>query len=142
MQAGLAHALIAEYENRPIAHVILFHFGQTCWYFYGASANTERERMPNYMLQWESMRWAKAQGYTVYDFWGAPNVFTEEDRMWGVYEFKRGFRGTVTRFIGAWDYAPSGLLYRAYTELFPRVRALIRRIQHSESHASGPHTGD
>jgi ribosomal protein S18 acetylase RimI-like enzyme len=25
--------------------------------------------------------------------------------MWGVYEFKRGFRGTVTRHIGAWDYA-------------------------------------
>ena len=40
MQAGLAHALIAEYQGEPIAHVILFHFGATCWYFYGASGNT------------------------------------------------------------------------------------------------------
>ena len=88
------------------------------------------------------MRWAKVQGYTVYDFWGAPNVFAEEDRMWGVYEFKRGFRGTVTRFIGAWDYAPSGLLYQAYTELFPRVRGLIRRMRHGEPHSSAAHTGD
>jgi lipid II:glycine glycyltransferase (peptidoglycan interpeptide bridge formation enzyme) len=69
-------------------------------------------------------------------------VFTEEDRMWGVYEFKRGFRGVVTRFIGAWDYAPSSLLYRAYTELFPRVRGLMRRLQHSDAPASTTHAGD
>lgn len=143
MQAGLAHALIAEYAGQAIAHVILFHFGRTCWYFYGASANAERERMPNYALQWAAIQWAKAAGYTTYDFWGAPTIFEESDRMWGVYEFKRGFRGTVTRHIGAWDYAPSPLLYRAYTELFPRLRAMLRRVRHHESGgAAASHTGD
>lgn len=127
MEAGLAHALIAEAEGQPIAHVILFHFGQKCWYFYGASANEERQRMPNYLLQWEAIKWAKAQGYTVYDFWGAPEVFDESDSMWGVYQFKRGFRGTVTWHMGAWDYAPYPLLYRAYTEAWPRLRAWMRR---------------
>jgi len=127
MQADLAHALIAEYEGEPIAHVILFHFGQKCWYFYGASSNEERNRMPNYALQWEAMKWAKAQGYTTYDMWGAPDVFDESDSMWGVYRFKNGFRGTVTRHIGAWDYAPSQLLYKGYTEVMPRVLNLMRR---------------
>ncbi len=126
MDAGLAHALIAEVDGQPIAHVILFHFGRKVWYFYGASANEHRERMPNYLLQWEAMRWAKAQGYTVYDLWGAPEVFDESDSMWGVYEFKRGFRGTVTRHIGAWDYTPYPLLYRGYTQLRPRVLAWLR----------------
>jgi peptidoglycan pentaglycine glycine transferase (the first glycine) len=126
MDAGLAHPLIAEVDGQPIAHVILFHFGRKCWYFYGASSNTERERMPNYLLQWEAMRWAKAQGYTVYDMWGAPDDFTESDSMWGVYEFKRGFRGTVTRHIGAWDYAPYPPLYTAYTQLWPRVLGWLR----------------
>lgn len=129
MDAGLAHAIIAEYEKTPIAHVILFHFGQKCWYFYGASSNAERERMPNYALQWAAMQWAKAQGYTQYDMWGAPNEFNENDSMWGVYEFKRGFRGTVTRYIGAYDYAPSALLYRGYTEILPRVRSWLRKIR-------------
>ncbi len=132
MEAGLAHALIAEYEGRPIAHVILFHFGRTCWYFYGASANEERERMPNYLLQWEAMRWAKGQGYTRYDMWGAPNTFDERDSMWGVYEFKRGFRGDVTRHIGAWDYAPYPPLYSIYTELWPRLREWLRGRQQQE----------
>lgn len=127
MQAGLAHALIAEIGGAPLAHVILFHFGRTCWYFYGASSNEHRDKMPNYALQWEAIRWAKAQGYTYYDMWGAPDVFDESDSMWGVYEFKRGFRGTVTRHIGAWDYAPYPLLYRAYAELWPRLRAGLRR---------------
>jgi peptidoglycan pentaglycine glycine transferase (the first glycine) len=127
MQAGLAHALIAEFEGRAIAHVILFHFGRTCWYFYGASASDERQRMPNYALQWAAMRWAKAQGYAVYDLWGAPDVFDESDSMWGVYEFKRGFRGTVTRHIGAWDYAPHPALFRAYTQVWPRVLSWMKR---------------
>ena len=127
MEAGLAQALIAEYEGQPIAHVILLHFGQKCWYFYGASANAERERMPNYLLQWEAMRWAKSQGYAIYDMWGAPDNFNESDSMWGVYEFKRGFRGTVTRHIGAWDYAPYPLLYAIYSQLWPRVLNWLRR---------------
>ena len=126
MEAGLAHALIAEYEGKPIAHVILFHFGHKCWYFYGASSDVERQRMPNYALQWAAIRWAKAQGYAIYDMWGAPDVFDNLDSMWGVYEFKRGFRGTVTRYIGAWDYAPYPPLYRAYTQVWPRVLAWMR----------------
>jgi peptidoglycan pentaglycine glycine transferase (the first glycine) len=127
LEAGLAHALIAEVDGQPIAHVILFHFGKTCWYFYGASSNEERQRMPNYALQWEAMKWAKAQGYTAYDMWGAPDVFDKSDSMWGVYEFKRGFRGVVTRYVGAWDYAPYPWLYRLYTELMPKLIAWMRR---------------
>ncbi|QPC81911.1 peptidoglycan bridge formation glycyltransferase FemA/FemB family protein [Phototrophicus methaneseepsis] len=114
MEAGLAHAFIAEYEHKPIAHVILFHFGSKCWYFYGASSNEERQRMPNYALQWKAIQWAKAQGYAAYDMWGAPDEFDESDGMWGVYEFKRGFRGTVVRHIGAWDYSPFRPLYALY----------------------------
>jgi lipid II:glycine glycyltransferase (peptidoglycan interpeptide bridge formation enzyme) len=124
--AGLAHALIAEADGVAIAHVILFHFARRCWYFYGASSADQRDKMPNYALQWEAVRWAKAQGCLVYDLWGAPDTFDESDSMWGVYEFKRGFRGTVTRHIGAWDYAPYPLLYRAYTGLMPRVIAWLR----------------
>ncbi len=127
MEQGLAHALIAEVDQRPVAHVILFHFGKKCWYFTGASANEARDKMPNYLLQWEAMRWAKATGYTLYDMWGAPTHFDESDPLWGVYGFKRGFRGIVTRYAGAWDYAPSTLLYRAYTEAMPRVRQWLQR---------------
>jgi lipid II:glycine glycyltransferase (peptidoglycan interpeptide bridge formation enzyme) len=127
MEAGLAHPLIAETDSQPIAHVILFHFGRKCWYFYGASSDAQRDKMPNYLLQWEAIRWAKAHGYATYDMWGAPDVFNESDAMWGVYSFKRGFRGMVTRHVGAWDYAPIQPLYSAYTQAMPRIIARMRR---------------
>ena len=125
MSAGLAHALIAQYKGNAIAHVILFHFGRTCWYFYGASSNEERQRMPNYALQWAALKWAKAQGYAVYDMWGAPDVFNESDPLWGVYQFKRGFRGKLIRHIGAWDFAPQPWLYHSYAKLAPRLLNLM-----------------
>lgn len=127
IQAGLAQPLIAEHNGRAIAHVILFHFGHKCWYFYGASSNDARERMPNYALQWAAIQWAQASGYTTYDFWGAPNVFDQQDSMWGVYNFKRGFRGIVTRHMGAWDFAPYPPLYWGYTQVMPRVINWMRR---------------
>jgi len=127
IEGGLAQPFIAEFEGRAIAHVILYKFGKRCWYFYGASGNEERQRMPNYALQWESILWAQSQGCTLYDFWGAPNVFDESDSMWGVYEFKRGFNGVVTRHIGAWDYAPYPPLYWGYTQVMPRVINYMRR---------------
>ena len=125
MRAGLAHGLIAEYEGSAIAHVILFHFGRKCWYFYGASANEERRRMPNYALQWAAIKWAKARGFAVYDMWGAPDVFDESDSLWGVYQFKRGFRGQLTRHIGAWDFAPHPTLYYITQQLSSKFLGAI-----------------
>ncbi len=121
MRAGLAQAFIAEYDGAAIAQVILFHFGQKCWYFYGASSNMERQRMPNYLLQWEAIKWAKARGYDTYDMWGAPDNFDESDRMWGVHQFKRGFRGQLTRHIGAWDFTTRPTLYYIYAQALPRM---------------------
>ena len=125
MRAGLAQAFIAEYEEKAIAHVILFRFGRKCWYFYGASGNEERARMPNYLLQWEAIKWAKAQGYASYDMWGAPDAFEASDSLWGVYQFKRGFRGQVTRHIGAWDFASHPTLYYIYQQAAPRFLGAI-----------------
>jgi lipid II:glycine glycyltransferase (peptidoglycan interpeptide bridge formation enzyme) len=125
LRAGLAHALIAEVDDVAIAHVILFHFGRKCWYFYGASADEERQRMPNYALQWEAIKWAKAQGYAIYDMWGAPDLFDESDSLWGVYQFKRGFRGRLTRHIGAWDFAPRPTLYYTCHQSLPRLLGLF-----------------
>lgn len=129
MRAGLAHALLAEVDAAPVAHVVLFHFARKCLYFTGASVsdNEVRRLMPADLLQWEAMRWAKAQGYAVYDLWGAPDTFVPEDRMWGVYQFKRDFGGQVVRHIGAWDYAPYPPLYTLYARVMPRLLNLMRR---------------
>lgn len=124
--AGMAQVLLAEYEGLALGAVVLVRFGPRTIYMYGASTDQERQRMPNYLLQWEAIRWAKRQGCTVYDFWGAPSLFEDDDPLWGVWRFKAGFRGEVVWHVGAWDYPVSNTMYRVYTQLLPRYLAILR----------------
>ena len=126
IEEGLAQPLIAEVEGDAVAMVLLFHFGERAWYMYGASRAVHREKMPNHLLQWEAMQWAKARGCTIYDMWGAPDVLDESDPLWGVYRFKRGFGGEFVRHVGAWDLALSRFGYWLYTGVMPRVLAAMR----------------
>ncbi|MEE8390638.1 MAG: peptidoglycan bridge formation glycyltransferase FemA/FemB family protein [Anaerolineae bacterium] len=137
IEAGLARPLIAEVEGEPVAMVIIFGFAQRAWYVYGASRVVHREKMPNHLLQWEAMRWAREQGCTTYDMWGAPEVLDESDPLWGVYRFKRGFGGEFARYIGAWDFPVSRLGYWLYTVVMPNLLAAMRWHHWRRSSSSG-----
>ncbi|HHS97479.1 MAG TPA: peptidoglycan bridge formation glycyltransferase FemA/FemB family protein, partial [Chloroflexi bacterium] len=131
---GWARLLIAEVEGEPVAALMAFALGRRSWYFYGASGDAHREKMPTYLLQWEAMRWARSLGCTEYDLWGVPDADLEQleaefthrrDGLWGVYRFKRGFGGKLVRTVGAWDRPLRPLLYRLY--------ALAVRSRHGPS---------
>ena len=127
IQASLAEPLIAEVDGRVVAGLILFHFGGRAWYLYGMSRDLERDKMPNYLLQWEAIRRAQAWGCDIYDLWGVPDEFSEQDPMWGVYRFKEGLGGQVVRHIGAWDLPVRPNLYMLYTRVLPWVLDRMRR---------------
>lgn len=123
---SMAHPLIAEFDGKPVSAIIIVTYGDLALYMYGASTEQERQRMPNHLLQWEAIRWAKANGCKTYDFWGAPDVFEESDRMWGVWRFKSGFEPVVRRHIGAWDLPLRPTLYRLYNASVPRYLNYLR----------------
>ena len=127
LQAGMATPLIAEVLGEPAAAVVIFHFAGRAWYLYGMSRDLHRECMPNYLLQWEAMRRARALGCQVYDLWGAPDHFNDSDSMWGVYRFKEGLGSQAVRNLGAWDYPIYPWLYRLYTQVLPRLLDVMRR---------------
>ncbi len=124
--AGLATLLIAWYMDIPLAAIFVAAWHRTGIYMYGASSHRERQRMPNHLLQWEAMMWARRQGCTVYDMWGIPDEVgahpdvwahrTPErtDGLWGVFRFKQGFGGRIVRFVGAWDRVYNPVGYRLY----------------------------
>jgi len=118
--------LIAEVAGEPVAAIFVFYFAGRAYYIYGMSREAHREKMPNYLLQWEAMRRAKAAGCSVYDLWGAPDAFNESDPMWGVFRFKEGLGGQVVRTLGAWDFTPKPLWYKMYSEVIPRVLDVMR----------------
>jgi peptidoglycan pentaglycine glycine transferase (the first glycine) len=120
---GMAEILLAEYDSKPLAALMVFALGQRAYYLYGASTDEERNRMPTYLLQWRALQWAKVHGCTEYDLWGVPDADEEtleaqfenrQDGLWGVYRFKRGFGGEVKRAAQALDKVYMPLLYRLY----------------------------
>ena len=120
---GEATLLVAEVESQIVAGLFAFAHGERAWYFYGASGDAHREKMPNHALQWQAMRWARSMGCREYDLWGIPDedeatleaqYLNRRDGLWGVYRFKRGFGGRVVRFAGACDRVYNPVLYRLY----------------------------
>jgi len=120
---GTCELLVAEFESKPLAALMVFAHGKRAWYVYGASNDEERNRMPTYLLQWEAMRWARSKGAEEYDLWGVPdeneetleaNFETRHDGLWGVYRFKRGFGGELKRASQAMDKIYNPLLYKIY----------------------------
>ena len=123
--AGLAKVFLASYRGEVLAGLMAFALGRRAWYLYGASSNEHRDRMPNYLLQWEAMRWAKEKGCLTYDLWGIPDedqdVLEREfpkrcDGLWGVYRFKRGFGVRLVRHLGAYDDVYLYPLYWLYNQ--------------------------
>jgi lipid II:glycine glycyltransferase (peptidoglycan interpeptide bridge formation enzyme) len=116
--------LIAEVDREPIAAIFVFYFAGRAYYVYGMSRDIHREKMPTYLLQWAMKRQKKA--CSIYDLWGAPDVFDESDSMWGVYRFKEGLGGKIVRTLGAWDFAPNPFWYKLYSEVIPRLLDIMR----------------
>jgi lipid II:glycine glycyltransferase (peptidoglycan interpeptide bridge formation enzyme) len=130
-----ARLFLAYYGEEALGGLMAFAFGSTAYYLYGASSNRHRNLMPNHLLQWRAMLWAKERGCTFYDLWGIPDEAGEADEdmeevlkrggLWGVYRFKRGFGGRVVRFSPSYDYVYSRLLYWLGARVYPRMRGTV-----------------
>ena len=130
---GMLSPLLAEVDGQPVAGLMLFMFGRSAWYLYGMSTANHREKMPNYLLQWEAMRVAKKNGCQRYDLWGAPDVFDESDSMFGVFRFKAGLGAEVLRTCGAWDYVVDPIGTMLYQRVIPQILNVLRRNRKQET---------
>ncbi len=101
--------LLAEHEERLLAGIFVGLFAGQGIYLYGASSNESRNLMPNYLLQWEAIRWVRQQGAREYDFWGIPETEDEGEAMAGVYRFKHGWGGRVVTFAGCYECVYRGI---------------------------------
>lgn len=116
-EGNRAALFLAEYEGKAIAGTVVLCFGHWSWYMFGASSNEQRERMPNHLLQWTGMQWAKAHDCWYYNFRGIPDILEEGQELWGVYTFKRGFSGYPIRSLVTHDLAYQPIVYEAYRRL-------------------------
>jgi lipid II:glycine glycyltransferase (peptidoglycan interpeptide bridge formation enzyme) len=110
---------LARADGVDLAGIMVFVWGTTATYLWGASSASEgaRKKNPNQLLHWTAMQWAREQGAATYDLFGIPDhdeavLEAEYGRQtggwWNLYRFKRGFGGRVHRHMGTFDYLFAG----------------------------------
>jgi lipid II:glycine glycyltransferase (peptidoglycan interpeptide bridge formation enzyme) len=131
--AGQGHLFFAEHEGTPLAGMYVFAFGRKYWYMYGASSDNKRNLKPNYLLQWEVMRWARRRGLTHYDMVGMPKLedLNESSPLWGVYKFKEGFGGEITDSLGCFDLPIKQARAAAWYKLEPVYYRLYYKLKNN-----------
>ncbi len=114
-KSGMAHLLVAKYQGSIITTWMLFKFGDTLYYPYGASTREHREVMANNLMMWEAIKLAKKWGLKYLDMWGALGPDPDpRDPWYGFHTFKAGYGARHVEYIGTWDYVASPLLYQVY----------------------------
>lgn len=95
-----ARLYLAYLDGTPISGTLATQYGDKTWYMYGASSNEHRNVMPNYLLQWEMIRWAVEGKSRIYDFRGVSGDLSPKNPLYGLYRFKKGFSGDFCEFCG------------------------------------------
>lgn len=119
---------LCDYQGQALSGAIAVRYaGRVCYVFGGSSAR-HREAMPNYLMQYEMIRWAAESGCGLYDFGGLPAFRGDgSDGHSGVYGFKRGFRGTVVAYTVGFVKLRSRFIDRL-ARYGNRLAATIRRL--------------
>lgn len=142
--SGQAQLFIARYKDETIAAQMPFCFGEHAATFHAGSLNEYRNLKAGYLMMWKAMCWAREQGCHTFDLWGIPDEVGElsvrgepipEGRkggLWGVYYYKRAFRGRVVYYVGAYDYIYAWLPYRSVEFATSRLGSVDKLAQVSD----------
>lgn len=141
---GYARLFLTEYEGEAIAGALSFVFGDKCWYTYGASSNRHRNVMPNHLMQWRMIQWAKESGCVLYDFRGVSPKKEEDpgDHLYGLNRFKEGFGAQFVEYIGEYDMPFSGFWYWAWATGKPRITSILKSLRRRKSSGGGENPAD
>ena len=92
---------LSYFEDNPLSASLLIPYGNKVYYLYAASSNEMRNKMPNYNMIWEEIKWAIANGYDYLDLGGTFSLDTND----GLYRFKQAFcyPDKYSNFIGELD---------------------------------------
>ena len=82
--------------------------------------------MPNYLMQWEMIKWGLATDCKRYNLGGVYKLETSN----GLYRFKLGFckKDGPTEYIGEIDKVFDKKFYFVYNKIFPLVKKTKKHI--------------
>ncbi|MBI1833836.1 MAG: peptidoglycan bridge formation glycyltransferase FemA/FemB family protein [Candidatus Andersenbacteria bacterium] len=95
--------VIASHDGKDVAGAMLMHFGDTVFYYHGASLKLSTSIPAAQLLQWETIKEAERRGATQYNFWGIAPDNEPNHPFAGITTFKKGFGGYAIDYLHAQD---------------------------------------
>jgi len=127
---GLARVFLAKVGNDVAAASFYLMFGRKIFYVWAGSLRRYNKYAPGNLLHWRAIQWAKENGYSLYDFHGAPvdeNDWPKlPEKMVSTAKFKRGFGGMPVKYIGEYHKAYSRLGSPAGLRFLHECARLVR----------------
>lgn len=123
-ESGHGQLFFAHYEGKLVAAAYCMYLGQKGLYKDGASIREKTAYGASHLLQWEVIKWMKAQGVTSYDLCGAPHsseVKNESNKFYGIGRFKTSFNKQVTDYVSCYDFPIRPLSYKIWQHIGRRV---------------------
>ncbi|MCE5198237.1 peptidoglycan bridge formation glycyltransferase FemA/FemB family protein [bacterium] len=132
--AGYMRLVLTYFEGKPVAGAIAYIFGDKAMYTYGASSNEHRNVMPNHLMQWTMIKWAREAGCKWYDFRGvSPKKGNGDDHLQGLNRFKEGFSPRFVEYIGEYDLVLSPGFYWLWNVARPRIQSILKARRRAET---------
>ena len=109
----------ADSEPTVLSAAMFMTYGDEVVYlFSGSDEKYMRDYNAQYLIQYHMLKFAAANHFKIYNFYGINGLPDENSKDYGIYEFKKGFGGHVVELIGSFELS----LSKTYT--------LAKKIRH------------
>ena len=100
------------------AAMFMTYGSEVIYLFSGSDEQYMRDYNAQYLIQYHMLKFAAANHFKIYNFYGINGLPDENSKDYGIYEFKKGFGGHVVELIGSFELS----LSKTYT--------LAKKIRH------------
>lgn len=135
-RTGHGSLFFAYYEGRVVASAYCMYLGRKGLYKDGASLRDKVTYGASHLVQWEVIKWMKAQGVVSYDLCGAPHsseIKNEKHHFYGIGRFKTQFNKEVTDYVGCYDLIVNPRAYARWQKFGQRLAiSFSYRLKHQQ----------
>ncbi len=112
---GIAHILVVEQDNIPMASWILFVLDDVLYYPYGGSDDKYKPLQASSLIGWGAIKLGKKYDCKLFDMWGA-SVDPEDtkDSYYGFTNFKIRFGGKHVKYLDSYDLVVNPVAYNLF----------------------------
>lgn len=103
LEKRIAEAKSLEAKHGPtlvLSGGMFLLYGNEVIYLFSGNYKEFMQFNGQYLIQWEMIQYAIQHGFQRYNFYGITGNFDKSDKDYGMYEFKKGFNGSVIELFG------------------------------------------